>query len=64
MWIVYWPIYSATGWPFNVIYQLSYWVNYLSSATNPIILLVFNKPIRKNVKTMFCYSPDPPGFLD
>ena len=48
--LVSWPLYAICNYCVDmVVMEIGYWFTYLPSTTNPIILLIFNKHVRKNI---------------
>jgi hypothetical protein len=55
--IITWPINSSSilsaDW-FDIYYQISMWLSYCTSLTDPIIQLIFNEKIKSKIKEISC----------
>lgn len=53
-----WPFYDSINCRLNsritvVIYEVGVWLSYLTSLVNPILLLIFNEKLKRNVRKIF-----------
>lgn len=53
-----WPFYNSINCRLNgritiVIYEIGVWLSYLTSLVNPILLLIFNEKLKRNVRKIF-----------
>ncbi|RNA17945.1 muscarinic acetylcholine receptor M1 [Brachionus plicatilis] len=53
-----WPFYNTIDCRLNsqvtvVVYEIGVWLSYLTSLVNPILVLIFNEKLKRNIKKIF-----------
>lgn len=53
LWIIFlisWPLYAFCSYCVDaIVMEIGYWLAYFASTTNPIIIIIFNQSLRKNI---------------